>query len=85
MSQFHDTELQQSEIVADLVVSVEKPIRDAAVRMDRNTSNPISATAAMPMISRRLVIPRFSQPCRRRGRRSGSTAPCHPETTGSRT
>jgi hypothetical protein len=47
MSQFHDTELQQSEIVADLVVSVEKPTGDAAVRMNRNTSNPISATAAM--------------------------------------
>ena len=47
MSQFHDTELHQSEIVADLVVSVEKPTGDAAGRMDRATSNPISAKAAL--------------------------------------
>ncbi len=40
MSQFHDTELQQSEIVADLVVSVEKPTGDAAERMDRSYRQP---------------------------------------------
>jgi Bacterial SH3 domain len=47
MSQFHDTELQQSEIVAELVVSVEKPTGDAAGRMDRGTGNPITARAAV--------------------------------------
>ena len=46
MSQFHDTELQQSEIVADLVVSVEKPAGNAAERMD-GTGNPITARAAL--------------------------------------
>jgi Bacterial SH3 domain len=47
MSQFHDTELQQSEIVADLVVSVEKPTGDAVGRVDRGTGNPISARATV--------------------------------------
>jgi len=47
MSQFHDTELQQSEIVADLVVSVEKRAGDAAWRMERSTSEPITARAAL--------------------------------------
>ena len=47
MSQFHDTELQQSEIVADLVVSVEKRAGHAAWRMERSTSEPITARAAL--------------------------------------
>jgi hypothetical protein len=47
MSQFHDTELQQREIVADVVVSDEKPTGDAAARADRGTGNPISARATL--------------------------------------
>jgi hypothetical protein len=47
MSQFHDTELQQREIVADVVVSDEKPTGDAAATEDRGTGNPISARATL--------------------------------------